>query len=88
MELGRAQRLGMNQYLNLEYLPKDTRTRTLLNQGYATPASLFPPEQDVLRQACDTSLPYRWLLAMRLVHKHGHNIHRKTRAQTYERERK
>ena len=58
-ELGRARRLGKNQYFNLDYTPHDPAARSALQAGYATP-TLF--RGDILRRACHPSLPHRWLM--------------------------
>lgn len=58
-ELGRSRRKGKNQYLNLDYTPKDLPTRRTLQGGYAVP-SLF--KGDVLQAGCHSSLPHRWLM--------------------------
>jgi hypothetical protein len=58
-ELGRSRRKGKNQYLNLDYTPKDLPTRRALQGGYAVP-SLF--KGDVLQAGCHPSLPHRWLM--------------------------
>ena len=58
-ELGRSRRLGKNQYLNLDYTPKDLPTRQKLHAGYTVP-SIF--KGDILQSACHSSLPHRWLM--------------------------
>jgi hypothetical protein len=59
-ELSRSRRQRRNQYLNLDYTPKDQPTREALQRGYEL-APFFTG--DVLNAACHASLPNRWVMA-------------------------
>ena len=60
LELQRSLRQQRNQYLNLDYTPKDGPTREAVIAAYETP-SIF--RGDMLRSACHPSLPHRWVMA-------------------------